>query len=393
MEKSKKMEEEHDCDKEIRTTLACVRNPKHKTSLWTVIKDLIGKDLTRFALPVYFNEPISMLQRIAEIMENEHLLVIADKETDSLRRLAYVSIFNAVQYNTILGRRLKPFNPILGETFEYMTKNYRFFSEQVSHHPPISACFAESSTYELYLNTNVTLRFWMKSLEFKPLGKAHVILKNHGEHYIVERPSSFAQNIIIGTMYLDTAGDSTAVNTKTNEKCFLKYYGKGWTEASYGLINGYILNAAGEKVIDIEGKWTEAIWITDLATKKKELIWKRPAEPEHWEDYYCFPLFTLQLNNLTERLKKTLPHTDTRFRPDQRALENGDIELASNEKFRLEELQRAARKYRADHRIEYKPAYFVEHLDTVTKEKTYIFNGKYWQDRETHNWSHLPKIY
>eukprot|EP00826_Nyctotherus_ovalis_P061188 TRINITY_DN8682_c0_g1_i3.p1 TRINITY_DN8682_c0_g1~~TRINITY_DN8682_c0_g1_i3.p1 ORF type:complete len:384 (+),score=87.19 TRINITY_DN8682_c0_g1_i3:1356-2507(+) len=382
-----------ECEDEVRTTLAAVRNPKHKTSIWTVLKDMVGKDLTRFAVPVYFNEPISMLQRIAEMMENEELLLIADKETDSLRRLAYVSVFNAAQYNTILGRRLKPSNPILGETYEYVTKKYRFFSEQVSHHPPISACFAESPQYEVYFNTSVTMRFWMKSLEFKPLGKAHIILKNHNEHYIVERPSSLAQNIIIGTMYLDTAGDTVSVNSRTNEKCYLNYHGKGWTEASYGLIDGYIVNATGKKVYEISGKWTEAIWMTDIATKKKELLWKRPPNPEHWEDYYCFPLFTLQLNNLTERLKRILPHTDSRFRTDQRALEEGNIQLASDEKFRLEELQRAARKYRADNKIEYKPTYFVEHVDAVTKEKTYIFNGKYWHDRETHNWGHLSKIY
>ena len=98
-----------------RLALAVKRNPKHKVSVWTILKDMVGKDLTRFAVPVYFNEPISMLQRIAEVMENEELLRIANRDSDSMRRLVYVSIFNAVQYNTILGRKLKPFNPILGD--------------------------------------------------------------------------------------------------------------------------------------------------------------------------------------------------------------------------------------------------------------------------------------
>jgi len=39
-----------------------------------------------------------------------------------------------------------------------------------------------------------------------------------------------------------------------------------------------------------------------------------------------------------------LPPTDSRFRPDQRALENGNYEVASNEKHRLEEKQRAVRR-------------------------------------------------
>jgi hypothetical protein len=39
------------------------------TSLWSVLKHSIGKDLTRISFPVFFNEPTSMLQRMAEDME------------------------------------------------------------------------------------------------------------------------------------------------------------------------------------------------------------------------------------------------------------------------------------------------------------------------------------
>lgn len=43
-------------------------------SLWSIIKECVGKDLTRICLPVYFNEPLSALQRIAEEMEYSELL-------------------------------------------------------------------------------------------------------------------------------------------------------------------------------------------------------------------------------------------------------------------------------------------------------------------------------
>ena len=39
------------------------------TSLWSVLKHSIGKDLTKISFPVFFNEPTSMLQRMAEDME------------------------------------------------------------------------------------------------------------------------------------------------------------------------------------------------------------------------------------------------------------------------------------------------------------------------------------
>jgi hypothetical protein len=43
-------------------------------SLWSMIKDNIGKDLTKVCLPVYFNEPLSSLQKCFEEMEYSHLL-------------------------------------------------------------------------------------------------------------------------------------------------------------------------------------------------------------------------------------------------------------------------------------------------------------------------------
>lgn len=43
-------------------------------SLWSIIKDNIGKDLTRVCLPVYFNEPLSSLQKCFEDLEYSYLL-------------------------------------------------------------------------------------------------------------------------------------------------------------------------------------------------------------------------------------------------------------------------------------------------------------------------------
>lgn len=43
-------------------------------SLWSIIKDSVGKDLTRVCLPVYFNEPLSSLQKCFEELEYSYLL-------------------------------------------------------------------------------------------------------------------------------------------------------------------------------------------------------------------------------------------------------------------------------------------------------------------------------
>ena len=44
-----------------RDRLPFFKDPKIKFSVWTVIKDSIGKDLTKISLPVYFNMPVSAL--------------------------------------------------------------------------------------------------------------------------------------------------------------------------------------------------------------------------------------------------------------------------------------------------------------------------------------------
>jgi hypothetical protein len=46
-------------------------------SVWKILKDMIGKDMTKFCVPVYFNEPITMLQKVAEAFDCENLLQLA----------------------------------------------------------------------------------------------------------------------------------------------------------------------------------------------------------------------------------------------------------------------------------------------------------------------------
>jgi hypothetical protein len=75
-------------------------------------------------------------------MDYEDLLVKANRSKDELERLMYVGCFGIAQYACVPGRHSKPFNPLLGETFELLTPKFRYIAEQVSHHPPISACFA-----------------------------------------------------------------------------------------------------------------------------------------------------------------------------------------------------------------------------------------------------------
>lgn len=69
-------------------------------------------------MPVEINEPLSFLQRLAEIMEYSDLLEQAAAENDPVRRMQFVTAFAVASLSSNLERLRKPFNPILGETYE-----------------------------------------------------------------------------------------------------------------------------------------------------------------------------------------------------------------------------------------------------------------------------------
>ena len=50
------------------------RQQEKTHSLWSIIKEAIGKDLSKVCLPVYFNEPLSALQKSSEDLEYCELL-------------------------------------------------------------------------------------------------------------------------------------------------------------------------------------------------------------------------------------------------------------------------------------------------------------------------------
>ena len=104
-----------------RTTLPV---PGHsEVNLCSVLS--LGKDLSKIAMPVIFNEPLSFLQRVAEYMEYAKLLKLAAQEETPTGRLQYVAAFAVSALASNWERLGKPFNPILGETYELEHKDFR----------------------------------------------------------------------------------------------------------------------------------------------------------------------------------------------------------------------------------------------------------------------------
>lgn len=90
-------------------------------SLLSILRKNVGKDLSTVAMPVSLNEPINVLQKLCEELEYSELLDKAVSLPGSLDRLVYVAAFAVSGYAGSQWRAgRKPFNPLHGETFEYV---------------------------------------------------------------------------------------------------------------------------------------------------------------------------------------------------------------------------------------------------------------------------------
>jgi len=62
-----------------------------KTLVWKMLKDLIGKDLSKFSLPVFINEPCGILMKGAEFGFYCSMMTEASYDhSSSLRRMAII---------------------------------------------------------------------------------------------------------------------------------------------------------------------------------------------------------------------------------------------------------------------------------------------------------------
>lgn len=385
-------------------------------SLWGVLKNLIGKDMTRMTLPVSFNECTNLLQRSAEDMEYTDLLDKAASITDDPgERMAYIAAFAASSYSSTIGRVAKPFNPLLGETFEYARPDvgYRMFSEQVSHHPPIGAMMAESPRWDFYGASNVKSKFTGRSFDINPLGLWYITLRpNKGagveqESYSFRKVTSTVVGIITGNPVVDQYGDMEITNYTLGYKCLLKFKARGWMGGGAYEVRGTVYDKAGVPQWIVGGHWNDRIFgkkvysdeakdITkgkdgDLGEKSNRvLLWRAH---ERVKTPFNLTSFAVTLNALPQRLGAWLPQTDTRLRPDQRAMEEGRYDEASDEKHRVEEKQRAKRREREAEGVDYAPRWFEKKVHPLSGQEYWSYKGDYWEERKEHDWKDVPEIF
>ncbi|XP_047325832.1 oxysterol-binding protein-related protein 2A-like isoform X2 [Impatiens glandulifera] len=377
-------------------------------SLWSMIKDNVGKDLTRVCLPVYFNEPISSLQKCFEDLEYSYLLDRAykhGKEGNSLLRILYVAAFAVSGYASCEGRHCKPFNPLLGETYEadYPDKGLRFFSEKVSHHPTLIACHCEGRGWKFWGDSNLRSKFWGRSIQLDPVGVLTLEFSD-GEIFQWSKVTTSIYNLILGKLYCDHHG-TMEIRSNRQYSCKLKFKEQSMLDRNPRQVNGFVEDISGKKVATLFGKWDDSMYYyisgdrnTNNVKGGKELkevsddahlLWKRVHPPSNLTRYNLTS-FAITLNEITQGLKEKLPPTDSRLRPDQRHLENGEYEKANGEKLRLERRQRMSSKLQENG---WKPRWFHRESSSSSENGTFRYVGGYWEARENGEWDGCPNIF
>ena len=352
-----------------------------------MVKELITNMTKKAPSPIYFNEPISMGQKQCEKFKYIDLLIKAGKESSKEMQMCYISAFLIGEIFLNLGRSLKPFNPIIGETYEYFDneKNFRFYSEQVSHKPQVNAYIAETPEFAYYgdtLNTT-SFKFFKGSIELIFKNKAHIHFKKTGDHYILNPPSVYVKGLMKPPLYNDYTGTTIIQNTKdASYRCELKFIEEGWSPNSLGNFEGTVFKDYETIVYLLKGNWTKEIYMTDPDGNNRVDLLVLDKNQEYLNntiESYVLPEFTCNLNQITPELEKILPKNDSRFRKDIRLLEEKEeTDEAQSYKLRYEEKQRKE-LCNENHKI----LFFEEFLSPETEDKYYLPNGKYWEYRKS----------
>lgn len=364
------------------------------SSILAFVRKNVGKDLSTIAMPVDMNEPITFIQKFSEMFEYPEVIENALEGDDPAERILRIASFAVSFLSSVRARERnnrKPFNPLLGETFELVREDsgIRLITEKVCHRPPIFAMFVEGNGWEFTFNPSPDQKFWGKSFEVITSGTAKLTIKATGEVYTWSHPNTLLKNIIAGEKYSEPSSPMTIRSNKGVRAVVEFAKGSMFSGRSEDLtIQAFDSTSKKELPATVTGKWTDSL--TLKAGRLEKRIWQAGELLPNEKKKYGFTKFTAGLNEISELEKGFLAPTDSRLRPDMIAYENGKVEEAEQLKLDLEESQRMRRKVFEAKGSEQKPLFFKK----VGEEWVYIRgDNSYWNRRSRGDWSGLPKLF
>ncbi|TVY47001.1 Oxysterol-binding protein-like protein [Lachnellula occidentalis] len=252
----------------------------------------------------------------------------------------------------------KPLNPILGETFAGYwdfpdgTRGY-YIAEQTSHHPPKSSYFYMAPEHHIRIDGTLKPRskFLGNSAASMMEGIAFLSFLNRGkgpkgERYIISQPNMYARGILFGKMKYELGDHSFVRCPELGLSADVEFKTKGYFGGTYNAIGGTIKNEkTGEVLYELSGMWTNEMWIKDMKTGKKDLLFDA-TRARHT------PPTTRPIEEQDERESQKL------WLNTAQAVKERNHVVATDEKTKIEDMQRDEAAKRAEEGVEWTPRLF-----------------------------------
>jgi oxysterol-binding protein-related protein 3/6/7 len=100
-----------------------------------------------------------------------------------------------------------------------------------------------------------------------------------------------------------------------------------WAGKNYGKVDGTLYGADGSAAANLNGTWLERLSVAPAAPAGApgRVLWTKHAPLPQGGQYYFFSRFCMELNELLPGMRDVIAPSDSRLRPDQRAMENGQL--------------------------------------------------------------------
>ncbi|KAI9146203.1 hypothetical protein BKA69DRAFT_1043507 [Paraphysoderma sedebokerense] len=344
-----------------------VADEEHKQSIFQFIKNILGKDVdsVRVSVPLFLLEPISNLQYLAELDHVEYF-VQTTSQSDPVERLICMLQLLVSGFKRGLKRAKKPLNPILGEQFhcrfqysdgerETQSSDDKpeviLIGEQVSHHPPIAAFYAECPKRGI----ETTLTFDVKAKFTAPLMNCH--LKNHSyasvyirgldETYRIEYPSANLVGVLTLNYKLMWTGSCSVICEKTGLKAVVTFKEKRWFGKETYDVTGSIFRLSDENtpIYNITGAWNGEISLEDPKSKTTRPLFAVSTPPTY---LLSVPPLSAQSPLSSQNIWGGVVES----------MKSGDNSKATKLKTAIENKQRAVEKERKTKGENWVPKYF-----------------------------------
>lgn len=256
--------------------------PQNRGSWSSFLKSIasFNGDLSSLTAPPFILSTTSLTEYSSYWAEHPSIFVAPAAEKDPAKRALLVLKWFLTtlkqQYssrNEKLGSEKKPLNPFLGELFtgkwEDGAGTTHLVSEQVSHHPPVTAYCIWNDKHGVRLQGyNAQKASFSRTIHVKQIGHALLHLDAYNEDYLITLPSLHIEGLIYGSPFVEL-NKNTYIQSSTGFTAKVDYSGKGWLSGKKNSFTASLYPTGAERspLYTIDGQWTDAFTIKDAKTK------------------------------------------------------------------------------------------------------------------------------